>query len=262
MGGMPAVKSKSKSKRKSKSKSKSKSKAPAFEYEYRFRDFDAPALLRAARRLGAEAPERSLLINTAFAAPDPHLHVRLRDIVPARGGGGGGGGGGRGQARERVTVLTVKRLGGAFETEHETGVTDPEQAHALLAALGCTRQHTMMKFRTVVRVPGLGELDFDEHPGLPALLEVESPSLAKLDRLVRALGLRPPPRTGPNGAPATFSPQHMYHDHYGVTLDRPMGGDLTFERPSNIRDHVTANRALFERTLLRQRREAARLITL
>jgi hypothetical protein len=119
----------------------------------------------------------------------------------------------------------------------------------------------MMKFRTVVRVPGLGELDFDEHPGLPALLEVESPTLAKLDRLVRALGLQRPARTGPHGAPASFSPQHMYHDIYGVTLDRPMGGDLTFESPSNIREHVTERRALFERTLRRQRLEAAKLLT-
>jgi hypothetical protein len=105
----------------------------SFEYEYRFRGFDAAAVLRAARRLGAEAPERSLLINTAFAASSsPDLHVRLRDVVPTGDEG-----------RRRVTVLTVKRLGGAFDIEHETGVTAALSTSSTKPASRTPRRRTL-----------------------------------------------------------------------------------------------------------------------
>lgn len=221
---------------------------PALEYEVRFLHFDRADVLRRARALGAAArAERTLLINVTYWAvreEDARMTVRLRQAVSRDDG-------------VRAT-LTVKLPGGAagFEEEHETAVSDSTQTAQILGMLGCRHRHTMVKFRDVVQVPGLGELALDSHPGLPPLLEVESPSLAKLQRLVRALGLAvPPPKD------RLPSPSLLYAELYGVdAAKRDASGDLTFAHPSDLRRHITKNRAQFERVLAAQLKESNALM--
>ena len=225
-----------------------RTKKAHFEYERRFApdEFDLASVLRAAHSLGAVGqPERSLLINAAFGLPGkPDLHVRLRDDVSARPGGG-------------RTLLTVKRVGGGeFEEERETYVADAAQARQLLEMMGCVLQYTSEKFRDVLVVPGLGELDIDTYPGLPPCLEVECPSAAKLGRLVRLLGL--PGKTASDGSRGKLGA--MYRDAYGVPVEgRDTSGDLTFASPSNIPQHLSRNKAQFRRLLAQQRAAAAAL---
>ena len=226
---------------------KTKKKKTHYEYERRFApdEFDLLSVLRVARSLGAVGlPQRSLLVNAAFGLPGkPDLHVRLRGDISARKGGG-------------RTLLTVKRTGGEFEEERETYVADAGQAQQLLEMMGCVLQYTSEKFRDVLVVPGMGELDIDTYPGLQPCLEVECPSAAKLGRLVRLLGL--PSKTASDGSKGKLG--SMYRDAYGVPVEgRDTSGDLTFASPSNILQHITRNTAQFRRLLAQQRAAAGEL---
>jgi adenylate cyclase class IV len=217
---------------------------PAYEFEYRFLHFDRREVLRRAGELGADIknPDRTLLINTMFRLPGhDKLRIRLRLVV---------------RHASVQAVLTVKRIADAsgFEEEHESAVADGAQVLTMLELLGCKREYTMEKFRDIIHVPGLGELDLDSHPGLPALLEVECPTEAKLARLVKALGLAPPPRGTPQQ-----SPQELYSELYGVSNKRDKSGDMTFSHPSNLLAHVRHDRKRFDTVLATQRKRAVTL---
>lgn len=214
------------------------------EYEIRVLHFNKADVLRRAKALGARPAVTMLLINTMYEAPGkPDTRVRVRSEVTAAG------------VRTLLTVKTPPRPGERYERESETAVADAAQLTAMAQLLGWKREHTMHKFREVIEVPGLGEIDLDSHPGLPPLLEVECPSEAKLRRLVRALGLTMPPA----GAPLP-SPQVLYAELYGVSDARDKRGDLSFHHPSNLRQHVTRDMPGFQRRLAAQRARAERLM--
>lgn len=214
------------------------------EYEIRVLHFNKADVLRRAKALGARPAVTTLLINTMYEAPGrPDTHVRVRSEVTAGG------------VRTLLTVKTPPAPGERYERESETAVSDAAQLATMAQLLGWKRKHTMHKFRDVIEVPGLGEIDLDSHPGLPPLLEVECPSEAKLRRLVRALGLTMPPA----GAPLP-SPQALYAELYGVSDARDKSGDLTFHQPSNLRQHVTRDAQAFQRRLAAQRARADRLM--
>jgi adenylate cyclase class IV len=217
-----------------------------FEYEQRFApdEFDLRDVLRRARQLGAVgAPTRTLLINTSFTMPGrPDMFVRLRNVITAS------------KHIPVQTLLTVKRKvpNSAFEAERETYVSDAVQAMQLLEMMGCVRDYTNEKFRDVLEVPGLGELDIDHYPGLPPCLEVECPTKNKLDRLLKLLGID---KAG-DGSRGKLGV--MYNNTYGVAIQgRDMSGDLTFASPSNIPRYVTHDVIQFRRILQEQRATAA-----
>lgn len=186
---------------------------------------------------------RTLLINTVYSVPDsPELYVRVREVV-TRGGSS--------------AVLTVKRKvsGSPFEEERETAVEDAAQAMHALEMMGCVRSYVNEKLRDVLAIPGMGELDFDHYPGLPPCLEVECPSRAQLDALMRALGLK-----ASQAVRAELGA--MYEDAYGVPdKGRDKSGDLTFAHPSNIPGHVARDkRAEFRKLLAHQKAVAASML--
>jgi hypothetical protein len=129
------------------------------------------------------------------------------------------------------------------------------QATHVLEMMGCVRSYVNDKLRDVLVIPGMGELDIDHYPGLPPCLEVECPSRAKLDALLRALGLK-----ASQAVRAELGA--MYEDVYGVPdKGRDKSGDLTFARPSNIPRHVTrAKKATFRQVLAQQKGIAASML--
>ncbi len=184
---------------------------PPTEYEYRYphRSFDRREIVRLAAAAGGGRPTRQLLVNRIFHAPPGSgaAVVRLREVH-------------RGRGRRAEFLLTVKWGGGygsrAFEREVETAVADAVAAEQALLALGCRPKHVIEKLRDVVDVPGLGEVAFDENPGLPCAMEVEATSRGRLARLVRALGLRPPT----DAERLSGRLENQYAELYGIDPER------------------------------------------
>lgn len=236
------------------------------EYEFRYPPdaFDRREIVRRLEAAGAEL-ERTLLYNAIYASDsDPELYVRLRRVYSS--------------LRQPVTVLTVKRLAAGasiFDEEYETEVADGAMAHQILSRLGCSPKYVVEKLRDVVRVPdasgapgGLGEVSFDEFVGLPpsfALMEIESPTRAKLDALAKLIGLAKP--TAEQLARAQAN--RFYLDAYGVDTKKAGASgalkDLTFT-PGDVaalRRLVAAGGSsatqAFDRAVAGQLRRVARL---
>lgn len=203
------------------------------EYEYRYRlvDNDKARLIQ----LAASESQVYLLTNRVYASASGN-YVRIRESKDVATG-------------QTETILTVKSNAGTFDEENEvnTCATKSQDLDVVLRALGCTHQYTIQKLRTVVHVPGLGELDFDEAPGLPPFLEVEAQSMRKLNQLVKRLGLA--------GRNETFGISDLYFEQYGITKEnRNTNDDLLFSNPSNLQKNITKNKTVFAKTLARQRK--------
>jgi adenylate cyclase class IV len=210
------------------------------EYEYRFRLHKDGPLSKNELIKGVSASKSTesttyLLTNIVYASATDN-YVRIRDSKNVHTG-------------ETETILTVKSKapGTDFDDEDEVNIcaSKEQNAEKVLCALGCKHQYTIQKLRTVVHVAGLGELDFDEAPGLPPFVEVEATSKRKLDQLVKLLGL-----TGKN---EIFSIADMYLEEYGISKEN-RSNDLLFSKPSNLVKNITKQRSIFTRLLAQQRK--------
>jgi adenylate cyclase class IV len=209
-----------------------------FEYEHRFSDFDMKDVLIRAKALGASKPQAYLMAYSVYSMQGrPNVYARVRDYL-------------QGPTKSARTTLTVKLTGGKFDEEYESVVEDGEQSRQMLGVLGLKEEYRIEKMRIVIKIPGLGELDFDTAPGLPPYLEVECPSASKLKSLERALGL---------GPPSSFTIGDLYSRTYGATTGQV--GNLTFHDVEVVRRRIRGRSELkkFDKLLTSQQHRVDKL---
>ena len=176
------------------------------EIEIKLRVANGSALRRRLNQLGArEVSPRTHESNTLYDTPKKHLarrgqliRIRIEKPSPAK----------RGEHRPQPTqaVLTFKgppqaspHVRPAIDTtrnksrykvreELEIAISDAEQMHRILTALGLRPMFRYEKFRTTYALRGLRNLkiEFDETP-IGAFLELEG-SPSAIDRAARLLG--------------------------------------------------------------------------
>ena len=154
------------------------------EIEAKIAVHDVPALEQALADCGAVPDGVMLEINTFFDTPDHQLKandegLRLRvatftDGTPA------------------AITITFKgpRAHGKLKSrsEHEVGITDPQEGAALLVALGYKPVMSFEKRRKRFMLDGC-EIDLDEMPYLGRFVEIEGPSEDAVMAVRARLGL-------------------------------------------------------------------------
>ena len=189
-----------------------------YEYEYRYPPdaFDKRNIMS----LSKSKVTKTLLVNTVYASDHPdqkHLYIRIRTQYTKNKRGP--------TIAESYLTVKSKKKTDAFDEEYETSIPDPAATREILVRLGCREVYRNEKFRDIIRVPDLGEIDFDEFPGVPfSLMEIESPTKAKLGHLVRALGLKPPTKA----MVARAQLRTFYADLYGFPTDHKLTKDVVF----------------------------------
>lgn len=219
------------------------------EYEVRFLKWDQRAVLARARSLGAPLhPQTVLLDNAVYTLPESRkgiVRIRRQAAAPPA-------------VSHATLTCKVPDAKSRFDIENETGISDPEETHAIVTTLGCVPRMATQKLRDIYEVPGLGRLDVDSHPGLPPILEVESPSKPKLDKLLRALRLD---KDVPPASVSPPSPEGLYQEIYGIKDARKRFAEkrctLTFARGGDVARYAKRNKELFDQTLARQRNAVA-----
>lgn len=146
------------------------------EYEYSFQDFDKSKIISKLKELKAVYKGTFLFRVQQFKLPNSLHRDRQYDS--------------RARIRDeghRIT-MTIKTTTTDFDEEREIIIDNFENGVALLLQLGCTKHLYLEKIREIWELKNC-EIVFDTPPGYPEIMEIESKTLAGLNKMVKLLGL-------------------------------------------------------------------------
>jgi adenylate cyclase class IV len=143
------------------------------EYEYSFQDFDKAKIISKLKDLKAVHKGIFLFRVQQFKLPNQPDIKQYRARVRDEG--------------HRIT-MTIKTTTVDFDEEKEIIIDNFENGVALLLQLGCTKHVYFEKIREIWQLKNC-EIVFDTPPGYPDVMEIESKTLAGLNKMVKLLGL-------------------------------------------------------------------------
>ena len=114
----------------------------------------------------------------------------------------------------------------------------------MLLQLKLEKNFELHKYREIYRTKnGKTEVIFDNFPGLPPYMEIESKTEKDLQKTMKLLGLPEEPK---------FSASDLYLEHYGITKDRP-DFPLTFSNAFEyLSKYITKNKKDFNDLIKKQ----------
>jgi len=143
------------------------------EYEYPFRNYDKNIVLSKMKALGAKKEGHYIFRVIVFIHPlnTPNTYIRVRD------------------EGKRIT-MTYKYKDPAieFEDENEIIIDDFDQAVNILYGVGCKKKYYYEKMREIWVFQN-SEIVFDNNPGVPEIMEIESKTKKELDSITKLLDL-------------------------------------------------------------------------
>ncbi len=146
------------------------------------------------------------------------------------------------------TTMTIKKDPSPdekYDREWEITVSDYETAIQMCELMGMRRKYYVEKIREIWNV-GNSEVIFDWYPGLPPIIEIESPIEVEMKALAAELGLVEEEQTGATA---------VYWRLYGVTTERNRG-NLRFDNAhETFGPYIKFGRAEFDRELDQQRKK-------
>ncbi len=88
-------------------------------------------------------------------------------------------------------TFTIKKRGGKdkFDTEWEVNIQDPQEMVKMMELMEFDLDHYYEKIREIYKV-GKSEVIFDTYPGMTYSMEIESPTLSSLQKMMKKLGLK------------------------------------------------------------------------
>jgi adenylate cyclase class IV len=143
------------------------------EYEYSFQDFDKLKIVSKVKELKGAYKGTFLFRVQQFKLPNQPDIKKYRARVRDEG--------------HRIT-MTIKTTTADFDEEREIIIDNFENGVALLLQLGCTKHVYFEKIREIWELKNC-EIVFDTPPGYPDVMEIESKTLAGLNKMVKLLGL-------------------------------------------------------------------------
>jgi len=185
------------------------------EIERRFYTFDRKILEEKIKEFGGVKKGMYLFQILVFIPPKSYSMLRLRD------------------EGYRITFTLKKRGSDGYEIEDEVIVSNFKEMRTILEKMGNKKKYFIQKIREIYDI-GESELVFDHYPGLPSLIEIESPTEEELFSLADKLNLikdEPHKDAG-----------DLYLECYGVTKNKPLL-DLTFDNIYKIfKKYITKNK--------------------
>lgn len=191
------------------------------EIEHRYRTYNKQELSRKLKGVKKHAP--ILLRNTIYRHAHHEYYIRVRE-TPTQ------------------AFVTLKTPHSEFWEEIESAVTDATAIHTLLTKLDCQRVYVVEKLREIWDVKGGIELAFDQYPGLPEFLEIETPNKTALRSIEKKLDL----------TPESFGVRKLYDEAYGA---KEFKGDIEFKTATRVvGTAVTKNKTAFTKLLRAQKK--------
>ena len=119
----------------------------------------------------------------------------------------------------RITFTVKEKFNdNQYETESEVNVNNFNEMSSILKKLGNNKKHYTEKIREIYNIDN-SELVIDHSPGLPAYIEIESPTEDEMLLIAQKLNLNP--------NEVQHEPSDLYLINYGIKKERPMS-DLSF----------------------------------
>lgn len=202
------------------------------EIEKRFSNFNYDDVVKKIKKLGGHFDRKRLFKVIVFETEKPVLGLRVRD------------------EGDGVTVTTkISTPDTMHPIEHETTVGDFDTMSDILRDVGHKQRYYLEKYRETYTVYNT-EIAFDNLPGLPPLMEVESPTEKELDKVIRELGLK---------EETPFTAEDLYEKHYGIK-DAPKSDGLEFKTTERHFDgFIKKNQDMFNKILAKQRKIVSEL---
>jgi len=143
------------------------------EFEYRFYKYNKEDILDKVKELGGKQIHPPVLYSS-YKYYHPYNNKKSIEI--------------RVRKEYNKTCLTLKKKSkNNFDDEYEVEVSDFEQIDKILLLLGAKHKYFVEKIREKWLIQDRGELVFDQYPGAPEYMEIESTSKKLLDSLVNDL---------------------------------------------------------------------------
>lgn len=146
------------------------------------------------------------------------------------------------------TVFTIKNVDtNNYDVEYEVIIDSYDMMNQMLIQLKLEKNFELHKFREIYRSKnGKTEVIFDNFPGLPPYMEVESKTEKDLQKTMKILGLSEEPK---------FTASDLYLEHYGITKNRP-DFPLTFANADEyLTKYITKSKKEFMDLLKKQHKK-------
>jgi len=205
-----------------------------FEYEHRYRDFDKSKMYSTLiSRYGKQnvKKETFLLRNTIYTKPDDlELYIRVRETG-------------------KHVFLTMKYHKDEYPIEYEVEVSNAKTIHDMIRILRYPVKYVVEKIRETWTIPD-GEIAFDQHPGLPEIMEIETTCKCDLTRIEKMLKVKP----------VSFGATLLYKHFYDIDTHSNSQEELSFaSAPKNLYPRIKKNHKQFKDLLEKQRRKIRKL---
>jgi len=164
----------------------------SLEYEYQYYKHDKSQIIPLLKSIGAKKKGAFLFRVMVFKHPlnEPNTYLRVRD------------------EGHRITMTHKTNTNKEFPNENEIIINDFDQGCQILLGIGAIQLFYYEKIREIWDHKD-AEIVFDTAPGRPEIMEIESPTKAKLNKIAVKLGLEP--RSDP--------PVDLYKETYNITLN-------------------------------------------
>lgn len=146
------------------------------------------------------------------------------------------------------TTMTIKSdLKSKYPIENEMIVSDIEEGHKIVTAMGCRRKYIIEKIRQIFVIDDC-EIMFDQYPGLPPYVEFEAPTEAKLKKALKKLNYSVNDHD-------SRKLEHFMEELYGISTDRQKNNSLTFKNAKQILGpFIKKNKDKFNKILSNQKK--------
>jgi adenylate cyclase class 2 len=142
-------------------------------------------------------------------------------------------------------TFTIKEKTDDYSIENEVKINDFNEMKIILEKLGHKKKYYNEKIREIYKI-GDSELIFDHYPGLPAYIEIESPTEDELITLSKRFNL--------NWDEKYINFNILYNDLYGIHKD-VSSVDITFSNVEMvIKPLISKNLDLFEKIFIGQQK--------
>ena len=130
------------------------------EFEYRFFKYNKDNIISKIKALGGKQVHIPVLYSS-YKYYHPYNDIKYMEI--------------RVRKEYNKTCLTIKKkIKNKFDDEYEVDVSDFEKMDKIMTLLGAERKYFVEKIREKWLIIDSGEIVFDQYPGAPEYMEVES----------------------------------------------------------------------------------------
>ena len=143
------------------------------EYEYPFKNYDKNIVLSKMKENGAKKEGHYIFRVIVFIHPlnTPNTYIRVRD-----------------EGKRITMTYKYKNPDVEFEDENEVIIDNFDQAVNILYGIGCKKKYYYEKMREIWILRN-SEIVFDNTPGVPEVMEIESKTKKELDSITKLLDL-------------------------------------------------------------------------